>query len=75
MKKTEYFASNHGAFNGQGLETCIENAKQKRDVFFEENKEIIAKIDREDIKVVSGNPSNNYINNVMVIIQVTYYTK
>lgn len=75
MKKTEYFASNHSAFSGQGLETCIQIAKQKRDAFFEENKEAIAKIDREDIKVVAGNPANNYINNVMVIIQVTYYTK
>jgi len=75
MKRTEYFASNNAAFNGQGLETCIKEAKQKRDVFLEENKENIAKIDSEDIKVVSGNPSNNHIKNVMVIIQVTYYTK
>ncbi|MDG1315156.1 MAG: hypothetical protein P8P29_06510 [Flavobacteriaceae bacterium] len=75
MKKTEYFASNHAAFNGPGLESCIQSAKQKRDTFFEENKETIAKIDSEDIKVVAGNPSNNHIKNVMVIIQVTYYTK
>lgn len=75
MKKTEYFASNHGAFSGQGIETCIKSAKQKRDEFLEENKEIITKIDREDIKVISGNASNIHTQQIIVIIQVTYFTK
>jgi len=73
MKKTEYFTSEHQMFTS--LDVCVEDAKLKRDNFLEENKEIIAKIDSEDIKVISGNPSNNHLHNVMVIIRLTYYPK
>lgn len=75
IKKTKYFASNHKSFNEKGLEDCIYTAEQKRDDFFEENKENIAKIDREDIKLINGNAGNSYIQYIMVVIQVTYYTK
>ncbi|MEN8185492.1 MAG: hypothetical protein ABFR05_00025 [Bacteroidota bacterium] len=75
MKKTEYFTSINGTFNAAGLKTCVDDAKVKRDDFLAENKSLIGKIDSEDIKIISGNPSNNHINNVMVVIQLTYYPK
>ena len=73
MKKTEYFTSSSVQFNN--LNNAVIDAKKKRDAFLIENKEQIAKIDSEDIKVVSGNPANNYLQNVMVIIRLTFYPK
>ncbi|MEY8848307.1 hypothetical protein AB9K26_05810 [Psychroserpens sp. XS_ASV72] len=73
MKKTEYFTSSSVRFNE--LNNAVEDAKKKRDAFIAENKLQIAKIDSEDIKVVSGNPANNYLQNVMVIIRLTFYPK
>lgn len=73
MKKTEYFTSSSVRFND--LNNAVQDAKKKRDTFLIENKEQIAKIDSEDIKVVSGNPANNYLQNVMVIIRLTFYPK
>ena len=70
MKKTEYFTSpNSGT---QQIETAISVAKTKRDTWLEENKNSIAKIDREDIKVTVWNVNNN---NVFVTILLTYYPK
>lgn len=73
MKKTEYFTSSSVRFND--LNNAVEDAKKKRDSFLNENEEKIAKIESEDIKVVSGSPANNYLNNVMVIIRLTFYPK
>ncbi len=70
MKKTEYFTGpNHQM---QQLETAIQTAKDKRDVFLEENAKNIAKIDSEDIKITPWNGNNGH---VFVTIRLTYYPK
>lgn len=75
MKKTEYFTSINAAYSAAGLKSCVDDAKAKRDTFLEENKSLIMKIDSEDIKIITGNPSNNHIHNVMSVIMLTYYTE
>lgn len=69
MKKTIYFTgTNHQT---QQLEQAIKTATDKRDSFLEENKNVIAKIDSEEIIITSWNGSNN---NVIPTIKLTYYT-
>ena len=70
MKKTEYFTSpNSGVAQ---IEAAIDAAKGKRDAWLEENKNSIAKIDREDIKMTTWNANNQH---VFVTILLTYYPK
>lgn len=68
MKKTEYFTGvNHGV---NQLETAIKTAIVKRDAFLEKNKDLIAKIDDENIIItVTSN------QNVIPVIKLTYYPK
>lgn len=68
MKRTIYFtAPNH---NIQELEVAVQNAVKKRDIWINENRNIIAKIDNEDIKITPW--GNSY---VVVTILLTYYPK
>ncbi|MDA0176254.1 hypothetical protein OOZ35_01985 [Mesoflavibacter profundi] len=70
MKKTEYFVGvNH---NTNQLELAIKTATDKRDSFLKINKEIIAKIDNEEIILTTWQGHNQ---NVIPTIKLTYYTK
>ncbi len=70
MKKTEYFTSPNSTM--QQIEIAIDAAKQKRDSWLERNKNSIAKVDREDIKMSIWNANNQH---VFVTILLTYYPK
>lgn len=67
MKKTKYFIGR--LFNIGDLEKSIKSATEKRDAWLKENEKQIAKIDNEDIKIISSG------NNAIAIIQLTYYPK
>lgn len=70
MKKTIYFTGvNHQM---QQLEAGIKTATDKRDEWLAKNKDVIGKIDSEDIKITPWNGNNQH---VMVTIQLTYYPK
>jgi len=68
MKKTEYFTGvNH---NVNSLETAIKTATDKRDTFIKDNKDIIAKIDCEDIIITMTQNQN-----LIPVIKLTYFPK
>lgn len=70
MKKTEYFTGvNHRT---DQLELAIKSATDKRDSFLESNKDKIAKIDSEEIILITWQGHNQ---NVIPTIKLTYYTK
>ena len=52
------------------LEGAIRSSTDKRDNWLAENQNLIAKIEKEDIKIVPWNSNNG---NVFVVIQLTYY--
>lgn len=69
MKKTVYFTSkNHAA---QNTEQAIQDAVNKREAWLTENKDIVAKIDNEDLKFSNWNNGQH----VFAIILLTYYPK
>lgn len=70
MKKTIYFTGVNQQM--QQLEAGIKTATDKRDAWLSENKDIIGKIDSEDIKITPWHGNNLH---VMVTIQLTYYPK
>lgn len=70
MKETIYFTGTNTTM--QNLETAIKSVTDKRDIWLDENKSSIVKIDKEDIKIV---PWSTNHQNVMVVIQLTYYRK
>lgn len=70
MKKTIYFT---GANHPMGqLVTGIKTATDKRDIWLVANKDLIGKIDSEDIKITTWGAQNN---NVFATIQLTFYSK
>lgn len=70
MKKTIYFT---GTTHRMGeLTTEIKAATDKRDAWLSANKDLIGKIDSEDIKITPFGPNDNH---VVATIQLTYYSK
>lgn len=69
MKKTIYFVGTASQF-GQ-IKSTIDSAIQQRDEFLEENKNLIVKIDNEDISFITQSNTQSVIG----IIKLTYYPK
>lgn len=67
MKKTEYFTS-----SGKQSSIVVESVKTQRDAFLERNADNIARIDNEDIKIITYGQQNTQF---FIIIQLTYYPK
>lgn len=68
MKKTEYFLA-QVVWNQ--TEIGIKQVTEKRNLFIEKNKEIIGKIDEEDLKIEYMQGTNQ----ILFVIKLTYFTK